>query len=511
MENIIIEKETLFEAILETSPIAIVALKAIRNASNEIIDFQYILANTAAERFLKKRKPELLSSTILREFPETLESGFYATCLRVIQTGKPEYFEREFQSTVFSGWTAVRIAKIDDGVLFNFYDITEEKIHKEELRRQKLILEESQSIAHVGTFIYDVKKDIATWTKELYNIYEIEANTQITIGFLDRFMHPEDKKRRIESYEKALKEKTNYEIVYRIITGKNNIKYIWTRGIVSYSEQGEPLNIIGTVLDITDLKSMEKELVTWKEKLQKITQELQQETKERSKLIEYTEDLKKINIELDKYAYIIGHDLKSPLASIEAILTLLKEEYNNKILDADGINFINMALGRVNIMGDMIKDILYGMKVKEKVRQPVNFNELLKTVIEGLKLTSNIKISVQENFPTINCNKLTMIQVFQNLLNNAIKFMNKAEGKINITFEDGDGFYLFSVSDNGKGIKKELIPKLFEMFQSGESGKIESTGIGLAIVQKTIQEHGGQVWVESKEGQGSVFHFTLPK
>jgi signal transduction histidine kinase len=141
----------------------------------------------------------------------------------------------------------------------------------------------------------------------------------------------------------------------------------------------------------------------------------------------------------------------------------------------------------------------------------VNLDELVTNVIEMLAPPTHIRISVDATLPTIVCEKARMQQVFRNLLDNAVKFMDKPKGQIRIACERDDGDWKFSVSDNGPGIEEKHFMKIFQIFQTlSPRDRFEGTGIGLTVAKKIVEAHGGRIWVQSKVGDGSIFYFSLP-
>ena len=184
------------------------------------------------------------------------------------------------------------------------------------------------------------------------------------------------------------------------------------------------------------------------------------------------------------------------------------------ILDDKGKELLNLMGGRVRRMHSFIDGILnYSRlgRVKEK-KEPVDINVLLRGVIDSLNPPDDIQITIEENLPEIECDGLRIAQIFQNLLDNAIGFMDKAKGSVKVECFDEDSHYKFAVSDNGPGIKEKHYEKVFQMFQTlTPRDKRESTGVGLAIAKKVVETYKGKIWLESAIGEGSTFFFTLPK
>ncbi|MEA3225012.1 MAG: ATP-binding protein, partial [Planctomycetota bacterium] len=145
-------------------------------------------------------------------------------------------------------------------------------------------------------------------------------------------------------------------------------------------------------------------------------------------------------------------------------------------------------------------------------RQPIELNAVLSEIITGIAPPENIEITVENDLPTVMCEETQILQLFQNLLTNAVKYMDKPNGQIKVgCVEEGD-FWRFSVADNGPGIDEKYFEKIFKIFQTlSPHVRVDSTGIGLSIVRKIVELNGGDAWVESEVGKGSTFFFTLPK
>jgi len=231
------------------------------------------------------------------------------------------------------------------------------------------------------------------------------------------------------------------------------------------------------------------------------------------KVAERTKDLKKSNKELEDFAYIISHDLKAPLRGINQLSSWILEDYS-KVLDKKGKENLDMLRERTKRMNNLIQGILEYSRVgrTEEKAEKIDLNKLLEDVIDLLAPPDNIKIIVENKLPEYTADRTRLTQVVQNLLSNAIKYMDKPKGTIKVGCKDEGSEWKFSVSDNGPGIEEKYFEKIFKIFQTLESKKTyESTGIGLAIVKKTIDLYKGKIWVESKINKGTTFYFTLPK
>lgn len=233
-----------------------------------------------------------------------------------------------------------------------------------------------------------------------------------------------------------------------------------------------------------------------------------------------TMNLQNINQELQDFAYIVSHDLKAPLRAIDSLANWILTDYKDKF-DDEGKAQMNMLMNRVKRMRDLIDGVLQYSRVgrvkEEKVE--IDINKVIEDVIEMLSPPGHIKIEIGSPLPVIRFEPTRIVQVFQNLIDNAIKYMDKPEGKIVITYHKpqgdhhkDDGYCVFSVKDNGPGIPEKDFDRIFQIFQTLNSrDKFESTGVGLSLVKKIIETHSGKVWVQSVLGNGSEFFFKLPQ
>ncbi len=225
------------------------------------------------------------------------------------------------------------------------------------------------------------------------------------------------------------------------------------------------------------------------------------------------QELESANQELKDFAYIVSHDLKAPLRGIVSLANWIATDYSDKI-DNEGNEQINLLTGRVKRMQSLIDGILRYSRVGRIKEESVSvdLNEAVTEVINMIAPPENFDIKIENTLPTIVCERTRIQQVFQNLIGNAIKYMDKPKGEIMIGCEQENGFWKFMVSDNGPGIEEKYYDKIFQIFQTLQSrDEFESTGIGLSIVKKIAKMYGGDVWIESEVGKGTIFFFTLSK
>ena len=241
-----------------------------------------------------------------------------------------------------------------------------------------------------------------------------------------------------------------------------------------------------------------------KEQEEKI--KLQEEKKE-----QLLKDLSLQNEQLNEYAHVVSHDLKAPLINIHTLVGWFMDDNKDKLEEQD-LYPLTQVLFNVEKMDFLIKGILDYSTINKLEAQDslVDFNVIIQEVLQTMLIPSHTKITIQDNLPSITGNAWRFKQVFQNLIQNAIKYTDKENGIINVGFIEKDDNYEFFVKDNGIGIKSNYFDKIFKVFTKLESTG-SSSGIGLSIVKKIINYYKGTIWLESEEGVGSTFYFTLLK
>ena len=223
-------------------------------------------------------------------------------------------------------------------------------------------------------------------------------------------------------------------------------------------------------------------------------------------------ELESANEELKNFGYVVSHDLKAPLRAIGSLANWISTDYSDKF-DDEGREHMRLLVSRVHRMDSLIDGILQYSRVGrvKEVVAAVDLNQLVHEVIDLLAPPKNISISVENALPTVMTEPTRIQQVFQNLISNAIKYMDKPEGEIRISCVNEGKQWKFSIADNGPGIEQQHFEKIFQLFQTlAPRDRVESTGVGLALVKKIVEMYGGHVWLESKVGAGSTFFFTLP-
>jgi len=313
-------------------------------------------------------------------------------------------------------------------------------------------------------------------------------------------VHPEDRSRATSLFKQRIETSTAFKVTeYRMQHRDGS----W-RSVESSAKNllGHPA-VAGVVISSRDI-SMRKEAL---EALNRSHQELERRVRER------TAQLNATNTELKEFAYAVSHDLKAPLRAISQLTHWMAEDYAGAF-DQEGRVMMDLILKRVKRMNDLIDGVLSYSRIgraRGNVRV-LDLNELVGEVIEDMMTPDHIDIDVEGTLPVVSKDPVRMEQIFQNLIGNAITYMDKPNGVVKVGCSDEGTHWRFSVSDNGPGIDRRYHEKIFQIFQTlTPRDEHESSGIGLTLVKKSVEQYGGTVWVESENGIGSTFFFTLPK
>jgi signal transduction histidine kinase len=223
--------------------------------------------------------------------------------------------------------------------------------------------------------------------------------------------------------------------------------------------------------------------------------------------------LQRKNKELDQFAHIVSHDMKAPLRGIDNVVSWIEEDHMHE-LTPKVKEYVGLIKSRIVRGENLIHGILSYSRVGryEMEAEEVDLNVLLNELADSLPLRPGLQIIIQEELPVLNTHRVPLLQIFTNLMNNAIKYHDKQDGYIKIYFSEETDHYTFYIEDNGPGIAKNYHNKIFVIFQTlNGSDSFESTGVGLAIVKKILDDRNQKITVESEPGKGSTFAFTWPK
>lgn len=262
--------------------------------------------------------------------------------------------------------------------------------------------------------------------------------------------------------------------------------------------------------EISSRRAVEKALQEQNLLLQK---EIGNRQRVESALLKSNQELARSNAELEQFAYVASHDLQAPLATIASYAQLLEKRYKDQ-LDSQAHKFIGNIVQGCTRMQSLIDDLLEYSRVgrSQKPFKPTNCNQVVEQALANLQavIRDTKAVVYYGDLPIVTGDISQLVQLFQNLVGNAIKYRQDAPTAISISACKQHNNWLFSVADNGIGIAPQHQERIFQIFQRLHTQREYSgTGIGLAICQKIVERHGGRIWVESEPGQGSTFYFTL--
>jgi PAS domain S-box-containing protein len=273
----------------------------------------------------------------------------------------------------------------------------------------------------------------------------------------------------------------NYETAVRTKSGE--VVPVLTTSFLLTSETGQPVAAAAIIKDITQLKRT-------------------------------TEQLQQRNRELQQFANVLAHDLGAPLRGIKGSAQLLDRHCKDQ-LDEQAGEYLEMIQDSVHRMQRLIKDLLDFARVEHQAKtfQAVDCSQVFEHAVKNLHAAieeNDAKVTC-DTLPTIHGNATQLVQLFQNLIGNAIKFRRADAPRVHVTTQRSDEGWHFQVRDNGIGIEATHLDKIFDVFQRLHSeAEFPGTGIGLAICKAIVERHGGRIWIESEKGKGSIFHFTIP-
>jgi light-regulated signal transduction histidine kinase (bacteriophytochrome) len=307
---------------------------------------------------------------------------------------------------------------------------------------------------------------------------------------------------------------SSYQMEKRYFHQEGHI--IWINLSVSLirDENHNPLYFVALIENISDRKRAELAIAQLNEALEKRIKERTAQLEQLNTILLATAtQLEKRNKELDQFAYVASHDLKAPLRAIANLSVWIEEDLEDKLDDETRHN-MNLLRGRIQRLENLINGLLAYSRVGRLKSEPeqVQVALLLAEIIDSIDVPPDFNIQIVGKMPTLVTQVTPLQQVFSNLIINAIEHHHRSDGKVIISVREQEQFYEFAVTDDGLGIHPQYHDKIFTIFQTLQPrDKKESTGIGLSIVKKAVENQGGKIILESQLGQGTTFRFTWRK
>lgn len=467
------------------------------------------------------RVPESFYSSFI---PEPERTEVVSQARKHLQEGTP-YIEIEHSVITATGKLKYVIFRMNTFIVNNaplvmgmVHDntqaIEEAKIRHEqvlELQSQHTQMEEAEAIFRFGSWSYHRDEGNFRWSQGMFKLMGLQAedypSSVVSLYFYRSFVHPEDAAA-VDLYtDNVLRQRrTHYEHTHRMLDANGELKYVMLRASVEYDDSGNLLRAIGVTADLTEIQ-------TYRRQLEK-----------------QVEALHKSNQELEQFAYVASHDLQEPLRKIKAFGERLEKKYS-PLLEKEGTFFIERMMNASQRMNTLIEDLLMYSRVSKQNEpfQQVDCNEVLANVIDDLEikiLQENAQILIEDKLPVLEAQGVHVQQLFQNLLENALKFrkpnenpivhikasLMKPEEVVKIPLLNAKRtYYKFSIQDNGIGFEQLYAERIFTIFQRLHGrAEYEGTGIGLAICKKIVMTHGGYIEAIGEEDRGATVIFYLP-
>ena len=457
-------------------------------------DWRYVFVNNSLVRQSKYSAEELIGNTMMEKYPGIENTQMFSVLKDCMDNRKANVMENEFVYPDGSkGWLELSIQPVPEGLFILSMDITERK--KVEAQKNSLMDTLQRSV-----------NEILTFSKNTLRIKYINNGGLNNLGYTEE----EIKQLSVLDIKPDFTEQSFREMVAPLINKeKEKIVFITTHkrkdGTTYPAEshlqlltQNNKEIFLAIVLDITERMQSEAIKKELNENLEKRAAELQAS-----------------NTELQRFAYVASHDLQEPLRMITSFLQLLNKKLDDT-LDEKSKTYIHYAIDGADRMKKLIHDLLEYSRVgsMELKIDDVDCNEIMKTIHSFYKLAlneANAKLEIKQ-LPVIKAVKPQILQLFQNMVGNALKYNESKSPEIEVGYIQEPDDYKFYVKDNGIGIDPKYFEKIFIVFQRlHNKNKYSGTGIGLSICKKIVTQHGGKIWVESEEGNGAIFYFTIPK
>ncbi|WP_266202355.1 chemotaxis protein CheB [Pontibacter kalidii] len=512
------------QGVLNSSFNSIMAFKAVRDESQQITDFAWTLLNRKTESMIGHSQAELLNTSVLSVMPFLRKSGLFRKFAEVVASEQVMHIEQQLELNGHKTWFEIAAVKMGDGVTVTMADITEKKSSEdkvlmayEELKLaeenliklnnelEKRVAERTQELSSseerfrmvsMATndviWDWDVVNNEIWWSDSQKTMLGYDAEELGTgVDSWYRLVHPNDREELEKGISKALNSgKDQWSGEYRIRKKDGSYAYVSNRARIMHNEYQVPYRVLGSFIDLSDLKRTQEELQATNEHLLRVIEDL------------------------DTFVYTASHDLKTPISNIEGLILLLEDQVAAAgPIPGEPIQPVfEMMKGAICRFNNVIKDLTDIVKVQrdvdvepEQVDVQEVFDEVRASMQEVIE-SENAGVSIDfSEAPHIRFSKKNLYSVLYNLINNAIKY--KAEGRnpeVSLKTERVDGYVLLTVSDNGLGISKENLAKLFTLFKRFHA-HVDGTGMGLYIVKRLVDNAKGYIKVRSEEGVGTTF------
>ncbi len=514
----------LLAGVLNSSLSGILAFKSIKSRKGKVIDFEWMLTNPAAEKIIGKSNDELIGAYMLEVLPSLRDVGLFDKFVAVAENGKVYHDEIYYDGDGIEGWFEVVAVKVDVGIAITLANINEKKEAEKEIRaayeevktakerlmrfnnelenivedrtRELSVSEERFRLVSLATndavWDWNLVTNEFWWNAAFTEIFGHE-NKNVSTGVESWFerIHPQDHDRIVQAVHDVINQgnkKWNDE--YQFLKSDGSYAFVYNRAYLLTDENEVPYRMLGSLVDLTDLKKIQEELRTT------------------------NDNLTKINMDLDNFVYTASHDLKSPIANLEGLTELLKESLKDKTNEQEWniIELIDRSVIKLNKTVKALAEITKVQKDLDTSTEILSFQVILddvKSDLQTIIMDANAHIEVDFEVSQMRYTKINLRSIFYNLISNAIKYRSPdRKVQIKIKAERIDQFVQLTFTDNGLGMSQPQLGKLFSMFKRFHRD-IEGTGIGLYMVKRIVENRGGRIGVESEVDQGTTFKIFL--
>lgn len=460
------------------------------DASGLVLDVNSVASELICdkkENIIKKQVTDFIlfqKYSIENCFNDLKEDGFTKEFDDLLKTQKGELvsvnvrmWNKDLNKTDKAYWCVIK----DNSIIEDYENKLTASEHKYQLVAQA---------TSDGIWDWDIENNKVWYSPRFENLLEYNSGEfRTNIEDFIESLHPLDRDKTKEALSEHLENRKEYKTEFRM--RKKSGGYIWilSRGVSIFDKDNKAVRMVGSCQDISSQKTVE------------------------TKIKRYITELQRSNTELQQFAYVASHDLQEPLRTISSFLQLLSNRYNNK-LDKEADEFINYAVEGAVRLQHLIQDLLEYSRVQSKGKPftITNMNAVLEKVIKNYStLVEETKAQINiDDLPEIYSDESQMIQMFSNIISNALKFRN-GKPNISIRYSLENSSHVFKIQDNGIGIDSKYFDKIFDIFQRLHTREeYDGTGIGLSICRKIAQRHGGDISVKSSLGSGTEFTIVLP-
>ena len=379
-----------------------------------------------------------------------------------------------------------------------FRNVSEEREALAAFRRSAELFQLLTTHLPVGVFQADAQGRL-TYVSDRWREIAQMPHVRRPRGVWWQMVHPSDREAVLPQWESGVRHGHDVTVEFRVNTGTSAERWVRTRIAFAAAGDGGVRTAMGVTEDVTEARRAA-------EALRNANDELERRVRAR------TAQLEAANKELAQYAHVVSHDLKAPLRGVSRLAEWLARDHGDR-LGKEGVEMFMLLQLRVLKMHQMIDGILAYSRIGQvrEAERTVDLNDVLSQVIELLAPPPSVVLRIPATLPEVHGIREQLRQVFQNLLDNAIKFMDKPRGRVWVAAHRRADAWEFEVGDEGPGIDPRYHERIFQMFQRLEPGDDGmGSGIGLALVKRIVEARGGRLTLESSPGKGAVFRFTWP-